>query len=124
MLRPEVALEHFRRRHMAFRLLPPLVDELPHQRLYGDAPRSRLLLEPALVLRIQASHSDCGGHRTPKTWERISVERWIFTAAHELGHLLLHPHEYRREATDLPEKAEREAHEFASEFLMPECAFA
>ena len=52
------------------------------------------------------------------------MERWIFTAAHELGHLLLHPHEYRREATDLPEEAEREADEFASEFLMPECAFA
>ena len=54
MLRPKVPLEHFRRRRMAFRLLPPFVDELPHQRLYGDAPRSRLLLEPALVLRIQA----------------------------------------------------------------------
>lgn len=24
-------------------------------------------------------------------WGRISVERWILTAAHELGHLLLHP---------------------------------
>ena len=58
------------------------------------------------------------------TWERISVERWIFTAAHELGHLLLHPHEYRREATALPEDAEREADGFASAFLMPECAFA
>ena len=58
------------------------------------------------------------------TWERISVERWIFTAAHELGHLLLHPHEYQRQATELPEQTEREADEFASEFLMPECAFA
>ena len=66
MLRPKVPLEHFRRRRMAFRLLPPFVDELPHQRFHGDAPGSRLLLEPALVLRIQASHSDCGGHRTPK----------------------------------------------------------
>ena len=51
------------------------------------------------------------------------MERWIFTAAHELGHILLHPHEYRREATALPERAEREADEFASEFLMPEMAF-
>ena len=57
------------------------------------------------------------------TWDRISVERWIFTAAHELGHLLLHPHEYQREATALPEDAEREADEFASEFLMPDQAF-
>ena len=57
------------------------------------------------------------------TWERISVERWIFTAAHELGHLLLHPSEYRRDETDLPTQAEREADAFASEFLMPEHAF-
>ena len=58
------------------------------------------------------------------TWERISVERWIFTAAHELGHLLLHQDEYQREATDLPAETEREADAFASEFLMPETAFA
>ena len=57
------------------------------------------------------------------TWDRISVERWIFTAAHELGHLLLHPSEYRRDATELPVRAEREADAFASEFLMPESAF-
>ncbi len=58
------------------------------------------------------------------TWERISVERWIFTAAHELGHLLLHQDEYQREATDLPTETEREADAFASEFLMPDTAFA
>lgn len=58
------------------------------------------------------------------TWNRISVERWIFTAAHELGHLLLHPSEYRREAIELPAHTEREADIFASEFLMPEEAFA
>ena len=58
------------------------------------------------------------------TWDRISVERWIFTAAHELGHLLLHQDEYQRDATDLPMETEREADAFASEFLMPETAFA
>ena len=73
---------------------------------------------------LSVGEPDGGPAVVVNTWERISVERWIFTAAHELGHLLLHPHEYRREATDLPEKAEREADEFASEFLMPECAFA
>ena len=57
------------------------------------------------------------------TWDRISVERWIFTAAHELGHLLLHPSEYRRDATELPVRTEREADAFASEFLMPETTF-
>ncbi len=66
-----------------------------------------------------------GGHAVVvNTWDRISVERWIFTAAHELGHLLLHPAEYQRDATDLPLPAEREADLFASHFLMPEVAFA
>lgn len=58
------------------------------------------------------------------TWDRISVERWIFTAAHELGHLLLHPSEYQRDVTEIPVQAEREADAFASTFLMPEAAFA
>ena len=57
------------------------------------------------------------------TWDRISVERWIFTAAHELGHLLLHPSEYQRDVTEIPVHAEREADAFASTFLMPEAAF-
>ena len=73
---------------------------------------------------LSIDEPDGGPAVVVNTWERISVERWIFTAAHELGHLLLHPHEYQRDATDLPEDAEREADEFASEFLMPECAFA
>ena len=58
------------------------------------------------------------------TWDRISVERWIFTAAHELGHLLLHPSEYRRDETEMRAEPEREADAFASEFLMPEAAFS
>jgi len=33
-------------------------------------------------------------------WERLSVERWIFTAAHELGHLLLHLDAYDVSKTD------------------------
>lgn len=57
------------------------------------------------------------------TWRRISVERWVFTAAHELGHLLLHPSDYVRDATGPSHDAEREADAFASEFLMPEQAF-
>lgn len=57
------------------------------------------------------------------TWRRISVERWVFTAAHELGHLLLHPSDYARDETGLSHDAEHEADAFASEFLMPEKAF-
>ena len=67
---------------------------------------------------------DCGPAVVVNTWDRISVERWIFTAVHELGHLLLHQDEYQREATDLPTETERKADAFASEFLMPETAFA
>ena len=73
---------------------------------------------------LSVSADDGGPAVVVNTWDRISVERWIFTAAHELGHLLLHPAEYRREATDLPEQTEREADTFASHFLMPEPAFA
>ena len=72
---------------------------------------------------FSVGQADGGPAIVVNTWDRISVERWIFTAAHELGHILLHPHEYRREATALPEDAEREADEFASEFLMPATAF-
>jgi len=73
---------------------------------------------------LSVGEADGGPAVVVNTWDRISVERWIFTAAHELGHLLLHPAEYQRDATDLPMAAEREADAFASHFLMPEAAFA
>ncbi len=57
------------------------------------------------------------------TWERISVERWIFTAAHELGHILLHKEAYDRSQADEEEREEREADRFASHFLMPDEGF-
>ena len=73
---------------------------------------------------LSVGSRDRGPAVVVNTWDRISVERWIFTAAHELGHLLLHHDEYQRDATDLPTETEREADAFASEFLMPETAFA
>ena len=66
---------------------------------------------------------DRGPAVVANTWDRISVERWIFTVAHELGHLLLHPHEYEATVKDHPVATEREADAFAAEFLMPEAAF-
>jgi Zn-dependent peptidase ImmA (M78 family)/transcriptional regulator with XRE-family HTH domain len=57
------------------------------------------------------------------TWDRISVERWIFTAAHELGHILLHKEAYDRSRDKEDEREEREADRFASHFLMPEQGF-
>lgn len=56
-------------------------------------------------------------------WDRISVERWIFSAAHELGHLLLHLDTYDVDETSESEDQESEANVFASHFLMPEKAF-
>ena len=58
------------------------------------------------------------------TSDRSSVEGWIFAAARELGHLLLHPSEYRLDSTEFPRQSERDANTFASEFLMPEAALA
>ncbi len=57
------------------------------------------------------------------TWEKISVERWIFTAAHELGHLVLHANDYDTYQTSEDKQHEREADSFASHFLMPNEAF-
>lgn len=52
-----------------------------------------------------------GGH--------ISVERQIFTAAHELGHLVLHKGAYVSDMFEENEEEEGEANRFASYFLMP-----
>ena len=73
---------------------------------------------------LSVGAEDGGPAVVVNVWDRISVERWIFTAAHELGHLLLHPSEFRREATDRMTETEREADRFASEFLMPESGLA
>ena len=73
---------------------------------------------------LSVGEPDGGPAVVVNTWDRIAVERWIFTAAHELGHLVLHPGEYDPDASDLPEDAEREADDFAGEFVMPEAAFA
>ena len=57
------------------------------------------------------------------TWDRISVERWIFSAAHELGHLILHLGSFDVSQTDEPADEERQANAFASAFLMPDDIF-
>jgi len=53
----------------------------------------------------------------------ISVERWIFTTAHELGHILLHRESYGRDRADENPEEEKEANTFAAQFLMPDEAF-
>jgi Zn-dependent peptidase ImmA (M78 family)/transcriptional regulator with XRE-family HTH domain len=57
------------------------------------------------------------------TWPRLPVETWIFSAAHELAHLLLHLGAYQVDEDAEDRDQERDADRFASHFLMPEAAF-
>lgn len=57
------------------------------------------------------------------TWDRISVERRIFSVAHELGHILLHFKNINNDELAENEKEEKEANVFASHFLMPQNDF-
>ncbi len=72
---------------------------------------------------LSVAPSDGGPAIVVNTWDRISVERWIFTAAHELGHLVLHLADYDVGKTDESEEHEVEANAFASAFLMPHRVF-
>jgi Zn-dependent peptidase ImmA (M78 family)/DNA-binding XRE family transcriptional regulator len=73
---------------------------------------------------LSVADSDLGPAIVVNTWERISVERWIFTAAHELGHLVLH-HATDFDAAEVEEQPdhEKQADLFAAHFLMPDEAF-
>jgi hypothetical protein len=57
------------------------------------------------------------------TEESIPIERQIFTAAHELGHLLLHSASYDADQAEEDAQQESEASMFASHFLMPNGGF-
>lgn len=72
---------------------------------------------------LSVAEDDGGSAVVVNVWERISVERWIFTAAHELGHLLLHLGAYDVAKTDESQEEEEEANQFASHFLMPHDVF-
>lgn len=72
---------------------------------------------------LSVAAADGGPAVVVNVWERISVERWIFTAAHELGHLLLHLDAYHVEERGEDAQEEKEADVFASHFLMPHEVF-
>lgn len=69
------------------------------------------------------SESDGGPAIMVNNSEGINIERQIFTVAHELGHLLLHPNAYDPSKTEEGICEESEANIFASYFLMPQIAF-
>jgi Zn-dependent peptidase ImmA (M78 family)/transcriptional regulator with XRE-family HTH domain len=72
---------------------------------------------------LSVGAEDGGPAVAVNTWDRISVERWIFTAAHELGHLVLHLDAYEVDQTEENDAEEKEADVFASHFLVPEMLF-
>lgn len=73
---------------------------------------------------LSVAKEDGGPAIVVNVWDRISVERWIFTAAHELGHLLLHLGAYDVGKTAENREEEEEANQFATHFLMPHAVFA
>lgn len=72
---------------------------------------------------MSVGEEDGGPAVVVNVWERISVERRIFSAAHELGHLLLHPDAYDVTQVAESKEEEREADCFAGHFLMPNEGF-
>lgn len=72
---------------------------------------------------LSIGREDGGPAIVVNTWDRIPVERWIFSAAHELGHILLHQSSFNVNEQDEIEQQEIEANQFASYFLMPEDLF-
>lgn len=74
-------------------------------------------------LGLSVSKEDGGPAIIANTWDRLPVETWIFSAAHELAHLLLHLNAYDVNKEEENKIQECEADQFASHFLMPEEIF-
>ncbi len=110
------------------RVLFGLKDKEPIRDIAGLLNSSGIKVYPLSLasdgfFSLSVSEEDGGPAIIVNVWERISVERWIFSAARELGHLLLHFDAYDvEESTEDPDQ-ENEANIFASYFLMPEAAF-
>lgn len=72
---------------------------------------------------LSIGESDGGPAVVVNVRERITVERRIFSAAHELGHLILHPGAFDVGREDEDGREETEADLFAGHFLMPDEGF-
>ncbi len=82
---------------------------------------SELTLDDFFGLSI--GEKDGGPAICVNTAPNISIERQIFTAIHEMAHLLLHKESFNGELVDDDKDEEREANIFASYFLMPRAGF-
>ena len=69
------------------------------------------------------SESDGGPAIMVNNCKDINIERQIFTVAHELGHLIMHPQAYDPVKTKESDNEELDANIFASHFLMPQKTF-
>jgi len=71
---------------------------------------------------FSVNDKDLGAAIVVNSHDSISTERKIFTIAHELGHILMHPASFNDDDMEI-EAQEKEADQFASQFLMPHEAF-
>lgn len=78
-----------------------------------------LVVASDAFLGLSVAEDDGGPAVIVNTWDRLAVEHWIYSAAHELGHLLLHLAAYDVNQEEEDESQEDEAEAFASHFLMP-----
>jgi Zn-dependent peptidase ImmA (M78 family)/DNA-binding XRE family transcriptional regulator len=72
---------------------------------------------------MSVSVEDGGPAICVKVGDDVSVERQIFTVAHEMGHLLMHRSSYKKDEVKEIDLEEKEADKFASHFLMPQSIF-
>ncbi|MDR1873054.1 MAG: ImmA/IrrE family metallo-endopeptidase [Deltaproteobacteria bacterium] len=72
---------------------------------------------------LSVGQEDGGPAVVVNVWERVSVERRVFSAARELGHLLLHPEAFDVAKDGENKVEEKEADCFAGHFLMPNDGF-
>ncbi len=75
------------------------------------------------VFGFSAGLADKGPAIAVNTSADISIERQIFTVAHELGHLILHSGSYLGTEDNGDEGEETAANLFGSHFLLPKAAF-
>lgn len=73
---------------------------------------------------LSIMENDGGPAIVVNIYNKITVERRIYSAAHELGHLMLHPEAYDVNKIENNEKEEKEADIFASHFLMSDEGFS
>lgn len=83
----------------------------------------QLSMASASFFGLAIAEDDGGPAIVVNAWERIPVERRIFSAAHELGHLILHRDAFDASRTEENKREESEANLFAGHFLMPDAGF-